>query len=173
MYIFRIFVLDKSIGMAQKSKSKKSPLLKERGTLSIVLSRKDNDLLRDYRYTQIMRSHNTELTLMDVLDEILDVFRAEYDSEKASSIVPEEIDKENAVKEIRTVFSIRQKDLELLKQYKIDRILATGDIGFSLSKAMMCAFEIFRQTLNARGYELTSRPQIVRLAEVKKRSSHK
>ncbi|MCH5305598.1 MAG: hypothetical protein J1E79_03870 [Rikenella sp.] len=159
--------------MAKRTESTKKSASKIRGTFSVVLTREDNDLLRDYRYTQIMRTHNTELSLVDITDQFFDIFREEYKNNRLSSVEFRDSEKAAVVKEFRTVLGIRTEDFDLLKQYKLDHILHTGNIEFTMTQAIQHVFEVVRQKLKAQGYALMSRPEIVRNAEIRKRNHSK
>lgn len=162
---------DEYANMAKKSKSSQSPKVKVRGTLSVVLSREDNDFFRDYRYTQIMTTHNTELSLVDTIDQFFDIFREEYD--KVSSMDFNDKEKSRVAKEIRTSLNIRTKDLDLLKKHKLDCVLRTSNIEFTLTQALQHVFDVVRQRVKREGYELLHRPEIVREAEINNRYTNK
>lgn len=140
---------------------KKSP--KNRIQFSCVLSESDNNLVRDYRFTQIMTTRNTELTLSDVIDNVFASFR-DYLNNPAV-ITSRESAKKN---EYRLVFSMRTEDYALLKEYRLKKILTTQDVNLSMAGAFSQILDIFRQTLKSSGYELMSRPSVVRESESRK-----
>lgn len=143
---------------------------KERGTLSVILTYEDNELLRNYRYTQIMRTQNIEFCMIDVIDDAFNVFKNTINKTTSFPLfkigIPGNASLANAH---QTVLSIKHEDLEYLRKYRYNYILQTGNIAFTLNQAMMQVFEIFRQDLKSRDYELMNRPEIVRQAEIKRK----
>lgn len=148
-----------------KNQSNKQISPRNRVQFSCVLSEADNDLIRDYRFTQIMTLKNTELTLADVVDEIFISFRAYLDN--PSVISPRRSAEKN---ECRMVLSMRAEDYELLKEFRLKKVLTTQDINISMTSVFCQLLDIFRQTLKDRGDILMSRPSVVRDAEVRKRT---
>ena len=147
--------------MPRKSVAQQINPPKSRVQLSFMLSKEDNDLVRDYRFTQIMTTQNTELSLSDVIDDVFAAFR-EY-LEKPTVIIPRE--DISGKRDYRVVFYIRQEDADLLKEFRLKKILSTQNVNFSLTGAMGQILDVFRRTLKQRNYELMSRPDIVRAAE--------
>lgn len=147
--------------MPRKSIAQRINPARSRVQLSFMLSKEDNDLVRDYRFTQIMTTQNTELSLSDVIDDVFAAFR-EY-LEKPTVIIPRE--DISGKRDYRAVFYLRQEDTDLLKEFRLKKILSTQNVNFNMTAAMGQILDVFRHTLKQRGYELMSRPDIVRAAE--------